>query len=72
MALADKAREIAVEGVVRDASERHDLALTHVTLREHDLSVAGEDLGVFIEGLVEVAHAEEEQRAGMARLHLQV
>ena len=72
VALLDEAREVGVEGVVGNAGERHLLALPHVPLREDDLQIARRDLSVLVERLVEVAHAEEEQRVGVLRLHAEV
>ena len=72
VALLDEPREVGVEGVVGNAGERHLLALPHVPLREDDLQVARGDLRVLVERLVEVAHAEEEQRVGVLRLHAEV
>ena len=72
VALADESCEVAVEGVVRHAGERHDFALPHVALRQDDPGVAGEHTSVVVERLVEVAHAEQQQRAGVARLHVEV
>ena len=60
VALAHELGQVAVQRVVRDARERHDLALSHVALGKDDLQVARGQPGVLVERLVEVAHAVQE------------
>jgi hypothetical protein len=48
--------------VVRDAGHRHPRALGDIAGGEHNLQLAGRDLGIGVERLVEIAEAEEEDR----------
>ena len=64
----DELGQVAVEGVVRDARERHLLLGPLVPRSQDDTQHLGRDLGVLAEGLVEVPEAEEQQRPWMLRL----
>ncbi|MEA2586221.1 MAG: hypothetical protein QOF33_4306, partial [Thermomicrobiales bacterium] len=68
----DEAGDVAFDGVVGDAGEGDALALAHLAAGEDDVEDLGGDLGVALEGLVEVAEAEEEDRVWEPRLDLEV
>ena len=67
-AAADQAGEIGFGGVVRDAAHRDRRAGVLAALGQRDVQRGGGGFGVGEEQLVEVAHAEEQQRVGMFRL----
>ena len=66
VALAQEPGEVALSGVIGNAAHR-DGSLS-VARGELDLQFARGDSGVFVEELVEVAHAEEEQGIRMQAL----
>ncbi len=72
VAFFDEAGEVVFDGVVRDARQRDAHAAADGTGGEHDVEFAGGDLGVLVEGLVEIADAEEEDRVGMVAFDLEV
>jgi hypothetical protein len=58
--------------VVRDAGQRHPLALAHRLGRQRDLQLAGDKLRVVVEGLEEVAQAEEDDGVRVTPLDVEV
>jgi len=66
IAFAEKAGEVLLHGVVRDAA--HGLGAFAVACGEGELELAADGDRVIIEELVEVAHAEEEERIGIFAL----
>jgi len=56
--------------VVWDAGERDGVVAAFVSAGEGQAQDAGAGLGVFVEGLVEVAHAEEEDGVGVLLLEM--
>ena len=68
----DELGQVAVEGVVGEAGEGDVGGAPVRALRERDAEHAADGLGVLLEGLVEVAHAEEQDGAGVALLDLVV
>jgi hypothetical protein len=57
---------------VGNARQGYPLSLADGARGEDDLQLAGDELGVLVEGLVEVAQAEEDDGLGEAALYLQV
>ena len=55
-----------------DASQGDAQVLAHRFGGERDLQLAGAELGVLVEGLVEVAETEEDDGVGVAPLDLEV
>ena len=72
VALAYESRDVVGDGVVRDAAHGDGLAALLVPRGERDLKLARARDGVLEEQLVEVAEAEEEERAGVLPLELLV
>lgn len=72
VALRDELREVAIDGVVRDAGERDAEALAHRLGGEGDVELARAEFGVVVEGLVEVAEAEEDDGVWVAALDVEV
>src|ERR1044071_3701035 len=70
VALANEARDVARDGVVRDAAHGDGLAALLVARGQGYLQPAGAGEGVFEEEFVEVAEAEEEERARVLPLKL--
>src|SRR5690606_4123433 len=68
----DEPREVLVEGVVGEPGQRGLLGGAVAAARQRDAEDVGDDDGVLLERLVEVAHAEEEDGAGVAVLDLPV
>ena len=64
---ADEAGDVAVGGVVRNATHGNGLALFTIAGGEGDLEFASGDDGVFVEEFVEIAEAEEEKSVGVTR-----
>ncbi len=72
MAERDQLLEIILRGVDGHAAERNVVALIFAAPGEHDAERGGGDLGVLEEHLVEIAHAVEQQVAGVERLQLEI
>ena len=68
VAARDQAGEVAIERLVRDAGQRVPAPLAHLAPGQRDLELARDDLGVLIEGLVEVAHPKEQNRVRVLAL----
>ena len=68
----EQASQIGVQGVIGHAGQGDRMLAVLVPGRQGDVGDAGQDLGVLEEGLVEVAHAEEQQGAGVLALDLEV
>ena len=68
MPVADELLQIVVRGVDRHAAHGDVLALVLAALGERDAEGAGGRFGILEEQLVEVAHAIEQQAAGLAAL----
>ena len=64
----EQPRQVVVERVVGDAGHRHPAVAAEGARGQGDPGVAGDDAGVLVEGLVEVAEAVEQDRVGMLRL----
>ena len=64
--------QIAVQGVIRDAGHGVPLPPAHLPGGQGDAQLPGCDMGVFIEGLVEVAEAEEDEDIGVLPLDAEV
>lgn len=58
--------------MVWDAGEGHTLFLTNRARCERDLKLAGHDLGVLIESLVEVTETEEEDGVRVTALDIEI
>jgi hypothetical protein len=58
--------------VVRNAGEGDALSLPLFPAGEDDIEDASDNLGIFFEGLVEVAEPEEEDRVGEASFDLEI
>src|SRR5882762_318937 len=65
---ANQPRDVALGGMIRDATHGNGLALFAIARRKRDLQLARGDNGVFVEEFVEVAQAEEQQGVRIARL----
>jgi len=65
---ADEAGDVCVRSVVGDPAHRDRLALFAIARSESDVQFAGGDHGVFVEQLVEIAEAEEQEGVRIARL----
>ncbi len=72
VARLNQLRQMVIQRVVREAGERRVLARSVAALGERDTEHVGHDHGIVLERLVEVAHAEEQERAGVAVLDLPV
>ena len=72
VALLDQPCEVRLQRVVGDARQGHTLALAHLSRGEGDLQLARDDPGVLVEGLVEVAHAEQQDLVLVLLLDAQV
>lgn len=66
----DELREVIVEGVIGKAGQRHLGGGATRPLRQRDAEDLADGPGIVFEGLVEIAHAEEQDRVGMPRLDL--
>jgi len=66
---ADKAGDVTVSGVIRDAAHGDGLALFAIAGSEGDAEFASGDDGVFVEEFVEVTETEEQQGMRVASLH---
>ena len=64
--------QIVVERVMGDARHRRASGAAEGARGQGDARVPRQDRGVLVEGLVEVAEAVEEDRAGMLRLQVEV
>ena len=51
--------------MVRDAGEGYLIALAHLPRGQHNFQLSGGDAGVLVEGLIEVAEAEEDDGVGV-------
>ena len=72
-ALLHEARDVAVDRVKRHAAHRDAAAVGVLGSRgERELERARGDEGVLVEHLVEVAHAEEQDRVAMLLLGVQI
>ena len=72
-ALLHEPRDVAVDGVKRHAAHRDAAAVGVLRARgERQLERARRDEGVFVEHLVEVAHAEEQDRVAMLLLRVEI
>ena len=65
---ANQPRDVAFRGVIGHAAHGDGLALFAVARSQSDLQLARGDDGVFVEELVEIAQAEQQQRVRVARL----
>ena len=72
VALLNQPRDVAIDGVIGDARERHAKAAAHRLGGERDLQLARGELRVVVERLVEVAHAKEDDRMRVATLDLEI
>ena len=72
MAVLDEPRDVPLGGVVGHAGHWHPLAPPDVAARQDDVEGPGDDPGVLVKRLVEVAQAEEQDRVGVARLQFEV
>ncbi len=63
---------IAIDGVIGDAGERHAQPLAHRLRGQREVQLARAELGVVIEGLVEVAEPEEDDGVRVAALDVEV
>ena len=71
-AAAHQALEVGLQGVVGHAGEGHAQVLAHRLRGQRDLELLSYQLSVVVEGLVEIAEAEEDDGVGEAALDLQV
>ena len=60
IALLDQARKVGFEGVVGDARKGYALSAAHLPRGQGDFELARDEARVVVEGLVEVAHPEEQ------------
>ncbi len=72
VAFRDERAEVSFEAVVRDARERDADVAAHRLRGQDDVQLAREQARVVVEGFVEVADAEEQQRFGVAALDVEV
>jgi len=72
VALLDQPGNIALDGVVRNARHRDPDVLGDRTRGKEDVQLPRGNLRVFIEGFVEVAEAEEQNRIRILRLQVQI
>jgi len=72
VAAADELRDMTVDAVIGHACEGDAQVLPHRLGRQGDLELARDELRVVIEGFVEVAEAEEQDRVRVALLQLEV
>ena len=63
---------MAVDAVVGHAGERDTHVLAHRLGGQRDLEFGGDETGVIVERLVEIAQPEEEDRVRIALLEVQV
>ena len=70
-AAADQPGEVGLGRVHRDAAHRDGCALVLAAPGQRDVERGGGRLGVGEEQLVEVAHAQEQQRVGIGVLQLE-
>ena len=68
----DQLGDVAVDRVVGHAGQRHTLVLADRPRGQDDVADARHDLGVVVEGLVEIAQAEEQDDVGVLLLERQV
>ena len=68
----DQARQMPLHSLHRHARQGHALPLAHGLAGQGDAERLADQPGVLVEGLVEVAQAEEEDRVWAARLEIQV
>jgi hypothetical protein len=68
----EESRDVWLCGVRREAAERDLVGVAAIARRERQVEVARRDLGVGEKHLVEVAQAEEEDRALMLRLDAEI
>ena len=72
MSLVYQPRQIVIQGMTRDPRHRDALPLAHLPGGQHDLQLPGGDPGILVEGLVEVAEAEEDDRFRILPLYPKV
>ena len=65
-------RQVLIDALHRHAGQRHPQPLAHGFAGQHDLQLAADQLRVAVEGLVEVAQPEKQDRVRVASLDLQV
>ncbi len=68
----DELRQVVVDRVVGDAGQGDAVSRSHLSSGQHNIADGGEDFGVVIERLVEIAEAEEDDRVGVLLFDLQV
>ena len=59
IALLDQPRDVIVGGMIGHTRQRHALSLAHRARGEHDVEFARDEFRIGVEGLVEIAEAEE-------------
>ena len=64
--------QVGVDRVVRNPRQRHPLIPAHRARGQRDFADVRQHLGVLVERLVEVAHAEQQQRVRVLLLQFQV
>jgi hypothetical protein len=68
----DQLGDVRLDAVVGHASQRDALVQPHRPRGQHHVADAGHDLGVAVEGLVEIAQPEEEDRVRKLLLDRQI
>ncbi len=61
---SDQLGEIILDGVVRDSGHGDAVARSHVPAGEDNVADRGDDLGIVVKGLVEIAEAEHNDGVG--------
>ena len=72
VALGHQFGQVLLDGAHRHPGQGRAQPAAHRLRGQRDVQRLGDQLGVLVEGLVEIAQAEEQDRAGMARLQIQI
>ncbi len=72
IALGDQPGNVALDSVIGNAGHRHALPLGHIAAGQHDVELAGGQLGIRVKCLVEVAQPKEDDRVGILALDVEI
>ena len=72
MALPHQSHQVGLKGMARDSRHGHPHVLAQVAAGERNVQFPGNELGIVIEGFVEVSHAKQDNGALVGILDLEV
>jgi hypothetical protein len=68
----DQPGQVALDAVIGDTGQGNPLVVAHRAAGQHHIADFGDDFGVVVEGLVEVAQAEKEDTFGILAFDVQI